>query len=49
MCGHCSDLNKCHNVNGSCLTGCEEGYIGELCNSGNLSKVIACEYDYVLY
>lgn len=30
-CGHCRDLNQCSNVNGTCLTGCDAGYQGDLC------------------
>lgn len=35
-CGHCRDQRDCHNVNGSCLSGCEDGYRGELCNSSKV-------------
>ncbi|XP_078329800.1 uncharacterized protein LOC144624230 [Crassostrea virginica] len=30
-CGRCRDLKQCHHVNGTCLSGCEQGYIGEKC------------------
>lgn len=33
QCGHCRDPNRCSNVNGSCLTGCEAGYKGNLCKT----------------
>lgn len=36
ICGHCRDQNECHYVNGSCLTGCEEGYRGDLCDSSKV-------------
>lgn len=36
QCGHCRDQNECHNVYGSCLTGCEDGYRGEMCNSSKV-------------
>lgn len=32
-CGHCRDVKQCSNVNGSCLTGCDAGYKGDLCKS----------------
>lgn len=30
-CGHCRDLNQCFNINGSCLTGCDNGFQGDKC------------------
>lgn len=30
-CGNCRDLSQCFHTNGSCLTGCEAGYDGEMC------------------
>ena len=35
-CGYCRDQKDCHNVNGSCLTGCENGYRGYLCTSSKI-------------
>ena len=32
-CGHCFDLNGCLHINGSCLKGCKEGYIGDICKT----------------
>lgn len=32
-CGQCRDVNQCFNVNGRCLTGCEDGYVGHLCKT----------------
>ncbi|XP_052694142.1 uncharacterized protein LOC128172387 [Crassostrea angulata] len=32
-CGHCRDINECSNVDGTCLTGCADGYEGNLCNA----------------
>lgn len=32
-CGKCLDVNQCFNVNGRCLTGCEDGYVGNLCKT----------------
>ena len=34
VCGHCVDQNGCHHINGSCLNGCKEGYMGDLCKTG---------------
>lgn len=30
-CGNCRDGNTCDRVNGTCLTGCDAGYEGDLC------------------
>lgn len=30
-CGHCRDVNQCLHNNGTCRTGCSEGYQGTLC------------------
>ena len=35
LCGHCSDLSECSRIDGSCLTGCDNGYHGRLCDKGN--------------
>lgn len=35
LCGHCSDLSECSRIDGSCLTGCDNGYHGRLCEKGN--------------
>ena len=35
LCGHCSDLSECSHIDGSCLTGCDDGYHGRLCDKGN--------------
>lgn len=32
-CGHCRDVSQCVYTNGSCLTGCKDGYQGELCKT----------------
>lgn len=32
-CGHCLDKNECFHTNGTCLSGCEFGYIGDLCKT----------------
>lgn len=31
-CGHCIDIDECFHTNGTCLTGCAAGYLGDLCN-----------------
>lgn len=36
-CGHCRDVNKCSNIDGTCLTGCDAGYRGNLCKLGELA------------
>lgn len=33
-CGHCRDVNQCFHINGTCLTGCDAGYKGDLCKTG---------------
>ena len=30
----CADLRHCHFLTGTCLSGCEPGYLGEDCNKG---------------
>lgn len=32
-CGHCRDVEQCYNINGTCLTGCEPDYQGDLCKT----------------
>lgn len=32
-CGHCRDGNQCSKINGSCLTGCDAGFKGDLCET----------------
>lgn len=32
-CGNCRDADQCSNTNGSCLTGCDDGYQGDLCRT----------------
>uniref|UniRef100_A0A8W8P3B7 Scavenger receptor class F member 2 n=1 Tax=Magallana gigas TaxID=29159 RepID=A0A8W8P3B7_MAGGI len=34
ICGHCRDTDQCSNINGTCLTGCDAGYQGNLCRTG---------------
>lgn len=32
-CGHCHDVNQCSKINGTCLTGCDAGFEGDLCKT----------------
>lgn len=32
VCGHCFKAEQCFHTNGSCSSGCMEGYIGETCS-----------------
>lgn len=32
-CGQCRDIDQCHHINGTCLTGCAAGYQGDLCKT----------------
>lgn len=40
-CGYCLDLSDCFHINGTCLNGCESGYIGDLCKSSKLISQIS--------
>lgn len=31
ICGNCRDIDQCFYKNGTCLTGCADGYQGDLC------------------
>ena len=33
-CGQCRDKGMCFHTNGSCLSGCDTGYYGDLCKTG---------------
>ena len=35
VCGHCTEKEQCHHVNGTCLHGCEPGFNGFQCDQGN--------------
>ena len=37
-CGHCKSGDLCHRFNGSCLTGCEDGWTGDKCDQGDLNS-----------
>lgn len=32
-CGHCHDKNQSSNINGTCLNGCDAGFLEQLCNT----------------
>lgn len=32
-CGHCADIGQCSPINGTCLTGCDSGFQGDLCKT----------------
>ena len=32
-CGHCLDGHQCFHINGTCISGCQPGYEGQLCKS----------------
>lgn len=33
-CGHCFNMAQCDHVNGTCLQGCEAGFLGQMCDQG---------------
>ena len=33
VCGHCKIKTNCHYANGTCLGGCEPGFLGDLCKT----------------
>ena len=32
-CGNCYDQSECHPGNGTCLNGCNDGFLGKLCKT----------------
>ena len=36
VCGFCIDGEPCHNVEGTCKNGCDQGYQGLTCTEGNI-------------
>lgn len=38
-CGHCRDLNHCFHIDGICLTECDAGYMGDLCETSRLKSL----------
>ena len=32
-CGNCLNTDGCDHINGSCITGCAPGYVGDLCKT----------------
>lgn len=43
-CGNCRDVNQCNHINGTCLTGCSAGYMGDLCKTREYTCV--CIYSW---
>lgn len=39
-CGQCRDLNQCYHITGTCQTGCDPGYGGDMCNTSRYSLCI---------
>ena len=31
QCGSCAHITQCHHINGTCLAGCVDGFIGSTC------------------
>ena len=40
VCGWCKNTVDCHHLNGTCLTGCEAGYIGDMCKTRKCVKAV---------
>lgn len=40
-CGNCFKLEQCHNINGTCINGCDSGYKGFNCTEGDIIVNIA--------
>lgn len=41
---HCRDVNQCMHSDGLCLTGCDDGYQGTLCQTRmQISKIYTVE------
>lgn len=38
-CGHCHDVSQCSNINGTCLTGCDAGFKGDLCKTRKYANI----------
>lgn len=36
-CGHCDDVDRCSPINGTCLNGCDAGYLGDFCNASEFN------------
>ena len=34
ICGQCKGNNTCHHINGTCMEGCNPGFIGLQCDQG---------------
>lgn len=38
-CGNCRNESQCSNVNGTCLTGCNAGFKGDLCKTRKYANI----------
>lgn len=47
-CGHCRD-NKCSNFNGTCITGCDAGYQGDLCKISKSLRLTLYNIMFIFY
>ena len=47
-CGNCTKGESCNHVNGSCPNGCDEGVMGETCDTGKLIADIVDEIHIVM-
>lgn len=45
-CGHCFDEDQCSNIRGTCLTGCDDRYLGSLCKTSKKMLYNHCIYIY---
>ena len=46
VCGWCKHADDCYHVNGTCLNGCESGYIDDMCKTRKYIKtVFSCLID----
>ena len=46
VCGWCKQADNCYHVNGTCLNGCESGYINDMCKTRTyIQAVLSCLID----
>lgn len=57
-CGHCVRSEQCHQINGTCMNGCDSGYQGSICMEGNFCVAVGsyfkisiniCNYLYIYF
>lgn len=48
-CGHCAELEQCSSINGSCLTGCDAGFLGETCDTRKYMDIINIQQTNILF